>query len=308
MLEPILSITGLTLLYTSSLNSWSTSLNLLVLYLAWTSLLLTHSPLRIELFGTIITRVIFFWIPALFLSALDILLPSISAEWKIRTGGTLRFDVRAGEMFAVAMGNMILSVGLQGGMEWILTEVMGRKSMLRVSGRVPLPWELVWDLVRGVVLREILQYYTHRYLHSNASLYRKQHTSWQHSSPLILTPVLAHYDHPLPYLLYRFIPLYAPAAIFRFHAITYYIFLAVVSMEEVFLHTGFKRLFFSGLLSGAGRRNAGHFFTRGKVNYSAWGVLDWVHGTGGAKIDAKKSWKEVKERGAWQRGASRGRK
>ena len=133
-----------------------------------------------------------------------------------------------------------------------------------------------------------MQYYLHRfYLHSASGL----HTRWQHAppTPSPLWPALAHYDHPLPYLIHRFVPVYVPATFFRFHALTYFTFIAAVSLEEAFTHSGYEKLFFSSLLSGAGRRTAAHFASKGKGNYSAWGVLDWLHGTmvGGGRSEKK---------------------
>lgn len=160
MLDLLLSISGLTLLFTSSLTSWSTSLNLLFFYITWSTLLLAHSPLRIELFGTLISRFIFFWLPALFFYLLDTALPSITSQWKIRAGTSAQFDRRAGKVVAVAMGNMLLGVGIQGFVEWGLVEVAGWKSAVRVSSGIPLPGGVLWDLIRGLALREVC-YVTH---------------------------------------------------------------------------------------------------------------------------------------------------
>ncbi|PWW77353.1 hypothetical protein C7212DRAFT_174006 [Tuber magnatum] len=262
MLDAILTISGLTLFYSSALNSWSTSLNLLFFYITWSTLLLAHTPLRIELLGTLISRFIFFWLPALFFYLLDTALPSVTSELKTLAGTNARQYPRS----------------------------VGWKGAVRVSSGMPLPGGIVWDLVRGLVSKEILQYYLHRcVLHSTPGM----HTRWQHADPIPppLWPALAHYDHPLPYLVYRFIPVYAPAAYFRFHALTFFTFIAIVSLEEALTHTGYGKLFFSGLLSGAGRRSAVHFASGGRGNYSTWGVLDWLHGTmvgvGGGRTGGK---------------------
>src|SRR5205807_7821123 len=105
--------------------AWSTSLNLLFFYITWSTLLLAHPLLRIELLGTLILRFIFFWLPDLFFYLLDTALPSITSEWKIHAGTNAQFDRRAGKVFAVAMGNMLLGVGIQGVVEWALVEVAG---------------------------------------------------------------------------------------------------------------------------------------------------------------------------------------
>ncbi|CUS07893.1 unnamed protein product [Tuber aestivum] len=294
MLDAILTISGLTILYSTALNSWSTSLNLLFFYITWSTLLLAHSPLRIELFGTLISRLIFFWLPTLFFYLIDTGLPSITSGWKTHPGTSARFDWRAGKVFTVAMGNMLLGVGIQGVVEWTLVEVVGWKSAVRVSSGIPLPGGIAWDLVRGLALREILQYYLHCYvLHSASGM----HVRWQHAGPTPppLWPAMAHYDHPLPYLLNRFVPVYAPAAFFRFHALTYFAFITLVSLEEAFTHSGYEKLFFSGLLSGAAKRTAEHFASGGSGGYSTWWVLDWIHGTTVSARGGKKGRKQVSE-------------
>ncbi|KAG0126831.1 hypothetical protein HOY82DRAFT_672440 [Tuber indicum] len=300
LLDALLTLCGLTLLFSPTSPSWSTSLNLLFFYITWSTLLLAHPPLRVELLGTLISRFIFFWLPALFFYLLDTALPSITSEWKIHTGTNAQFDRWAGKVVTVAMGNMLLGVGVQGVVEWTLVEVAGWKSAVRVSSSMPLPGGVVWDLVRGLVLKEVLQYYLHRYyLHSAPSL----HTRWQHATPTPppLWPALAHYDHPLPYLIHRFIPVYAPAAFLHFHALTYFAFISIISLEEAFTHSGYGKPFFSGLVGGAGKRTAAHYSSKGMGNYSTWGVLDWVHGTlVGGKVGnrgGKKARGFVKERG-----------
>ncbi|KAG0639017.1 hypothetical protein HOY80DRAFT_905511, partial [Tuber brumale] len=279
LLDTLLSYYGLASLLAPTSPSWSTSLNLLFCYITWSTLLLAHPPLRVELLGTLVLRFIFFWLPALFFYLLDTALPRIiTSEWKIHAGTNAQFDRRAGKVVTVAMVNMLLGVGVQGAVEWALVEVAGWKSAVRVSIFMPLPSGVVWDLAMGLVLKEVLQYYLHRYyLHSASSL----HTRWQHTTPTPppLWPALAHYDHPLPYLIHRFIPVYASAAFLRFHVLTYFAFISMVSLEEAFTHSGYGKPFFPSLVSSAAKRTAVHFSSKGVGNYSAWGVLDWVHGT-----------------------------
>jgi hypothetical protein len=69
--------------------------------------------------------------------------------------------------------------------------------------------------------------------------------------------------------------------IFRFHILTYFLFLAVVSLEEAGAFSGYTALFFSALMSGTGRRVEKHFSSKGKVyNLNGfeiiWGmIIDW---------------------------------
>jgi hypothetical protein len=74
MFDTLLSLSALPLFF-SSYNSWSTSLNLLFFYITWSTLILSHSPLKIELIGSLIIRVLFFWVPALLFLLFDIASP-----------------------------------------------------------------------------------------------------------------------------------------------------------------------------------------------------------------------------------------
>lgn len=125
----------------------------------------------------------------------------------------------------------------------------------------------------------MLQYVIHRYaLHSPASFVTKHHKSWYHSlkSPF---PLTTHYDHPVPYLLSNFIPTYGPAALFRFHLLTYLIYLAIVSLEETFAYSGYSTMPTSFFLGGIARRVDTHLLSNGVGNFGPWGILDWICGT-----------------------------
>jgi len=127
---------------------------------------------------------------------------------------------------------------------------------------------------------KILQYYIHRdILHSSAGgTLARLHQSWHHSvtAPYSFT---AAYDHPLPYLLLRWIPLYVPAIAFRFHLTTYLIMIALTSLEELFTYSGYNVLPSTIMLRGMARRVDAHMMSQGKGNYGPLGVLDWVNGT-----------------------------
>ncbi|KAH8151810.1 uncharacterized protein LAJ45_03801 [Morchella importuna] len=279
MLEALLSLSGLTLLSTSVFTSWSTSLNLLFFYLTWSTLLLSQAPLKIEVLGTLAVRLIFFWIPSLLFLLFDTLLPSLSQDFKIRGAAALPNPRKSWKVVAWAMFNMLLGAGIQAAVETFLIDGIHWKSALRVSNALPMPGGVALDLLKAFLLREVLQYYIHRFvLHQGGELPQHLHMKWQHS---VASPwaAVAHYDHPLPWLLWKFLPVYLPAVIFRFHILTYFLFLAVVSLEEAGAFSGYTALFFSALMSGAGRRVEKHFGSKGKGNFSTWGVMDWIHGT-----------------------------
>lgn len=106
----------------------------------------------------------------------------------------------------------------------------------------------------------------------------RYHRSWYHSlnAPY---PLTAHYDHPIAYLLLKFLPTYGPAALFRYHMLTYIIYLSLISLEETFAYSGYKALPASVLIGGIARRADMHLLSGGDGNYGTWGIMDWVFGT-----------------------------
>lgn len=102
--------------------------------------------------------------------------------------------------------------------------------------------------------------------------------SWYHAlrAPF---PLTAHYDHPLVYLVGRFIPTYLPAMLFRFHMLTFLLYLTVISVEELFVYSGYTVMPTSFFMSGIARRTDEHVLTSGEGNFGPWGVMDWVCGT-----------------------------
>ena len=97
------------------------------------------------------------------------------------------------------------------------------------------------------------------------------HLSWQHSvSPPY--SFVANYDHPIPYLIHVFFPAYIPALFFHFHLITYYVYLAIVSVEETFAYSGYNVLPSALILGGIARRQEQHLWGDGRGNYGCFGL------------------------------------
>lgn len=119
----------------------------------------------------------------------------------------------------------------------------------------------------------------HRYaLHSKSSFLATYHKNWYHKLKAPF-PLTAHYDHPLAYLVYKFIPTYAPALLFRFHMLTYLVYLFTVSIEETFAYSGYTVMPTSFFLGGIARRTDMHLMEGGEGNFGPWGVADWICGT-----------------------------
>lgn len=308
MMDALVSIPVLSLFLVPALSSYATSLNLIFFYMTWTTLVLSHPPLRVEIFGTAAVRIVFYALPSLLFFLFDIFTPSAAVVVKAQgenglPGGKRRRNIRPRELKVAgwALLNLSLGVAAQAAIESALVRGLGFRSALKVSMRLPLPWEMVKDMARGLLGREvsllldrclvggrqwltlmrsqILTYVLHRYvLHSKSSLLAKYHQNWYHSlhAPF---PLTAHYDHPLAYMVYKFIPTYAPAMLCRFHMLTYLFYLSTISIEETFAYSGYTIMPTSFFLGGIARRTDMHLIDGRDGNFGAWGVLDWICGT-----------------------------
>lgn len=63
------------------------------------------------------------------------------------------------------------------------------------------------------------------------------------------------------------------------HILTYLILVAVFSLEETFVYSGYNVLPSTIMLRGMARRCDAHMMSGGDGNFGCLGVLDWCHGT-----------------------------
>ncbi|KAF3935381.1 hypothetical protein ABW20_dc0100902 [Dactylellina cionopaga] len=275
-------------------NYTASSLNLFFFWMTWTTLILSHPPLRVELFVTFLTRFVFFFLPAIIFTLFDNLLPSLagkepyvkSASQKtisVPTGRGKKKQVRfsnfnRGTLFAIFMtlGNLLLGLGVQAITEYIAVDIFGKERLLKVDSSLPYPWDVAKQIGYAIILREILIYYPHRHIHNtpHSPLY-KHHTHAQPStSSLNLTSA-----PPVDYLLLQFLPVYLPSVMLSFHLLTYLAFVAITSLVDVVCYSQYEYLpkaFFVGRIA---RRMRGHEECGGRGGYGWIGVLDWLHGT-----------------------------
>ncbi|KAI4148068.1 MAG: hypothetical protein L6R39_002897 [Caloplaca ligustica] len=285
-LDALLSVPALSFLLIPTFSSYSTSLNLLFFYLTWSTLILSNSPLKVEILGTLGIRVLFYLLPALGFLAFDAAVPNIAAKVKEHGKTALPTGEEQGgsrgrwwKIALVSTANVLLGVAMQSSVELLFTKILHIRSALKISTSLPMPWAIALDLIRGLFLREILSYVLHRYvLHHPDSFLTDDHLRWQHtvSAPYAF---VAHYDHPLAYLVRVFLPAYLPALMFRFHLLTYHMYLAIVSLEETFAYSGYNVLPSGLILGGIARRQERHLMNEGKGNYSCLGICDFVAGT-----------------------------
>ncbi|KAI9699014.1 MAG: hypothetical protein M1836_003203 [Candelina mexicana] len=308
-MDALASLPLLSFLLIPSMGSYSTSLNLLFFYMTWSTLILSHEPLYVEVIGTLAIRFLFFVLPSTLFLAFDSAIPSLAANLKAQGDVALPTRKRGSRIYTVvgiSALNLVLGVALQAAVETLFTQVIGIRSALKVTTTLPTPWGIAMSLLKGFVLREVgsmasfAHHLTHHALKSSSSVQQsrimmtmgvdaytlhspssplsKYHQSWHHSIEVPYSFV-ANYDNPLTWFFWRWLPTYGPAIIFRFHLLTYFIFLTFVSLEETFSYSGYSVLPSSFVLGGIARRQDVHSMTGGKGNFSPLGLMDLIHGT-----------------------------
>ncbi|KAI2791213.1 hypothetical protein POX_c04069 [Penicillium oxalicum] len=281
-----LSVPLLSFILLPTMSSYATTLNILFFYMTWSTLVWSHPPLRVEILSTGAFRMFFFVLPSILFFLFDVLTPSAAVIVKAHgeaglPGGRKRFKLRLKE-FKIAgwsIFNVCLALVMQAAVEWFLTRFLRVRSAIRVSTRIPSPWTIMQDIFLGLLFREALTYLVHRYaLHHPRSPLTKLHWAWYHELSLPF-PLTAQYDHPLVYLVHKFLPIYLPAMFFRFHMLTYLAFIAAISVEETFSYSGYTFMPTNFFLGGIARRKEIHLLEAGEGNFGPWGILDWIWGT-----------------------------
>jgi hypothetical protein len=328
IMDALLSLPALSFLLIPTMTSYSTSLNLLFFYITWSTLVLSHPPLRVEIVATLIVRILFYVGPSLAFLTFDTLLPSAAASLKALGPNGLSLPpgrhtytrdrvLRLAKIVAWSVLNTLLGVTLQSATELVFTRFLSIRSALRVTTTLPTPFAIAKDLLRGYVLREILAYTLHRYiLHPpvQPNILSFLHDAWYHAEIPAPFPLSATYDHPAAYFVRCFLPAYLPAVIFRFHLLTYMVYLALISLEETFAYSGYSTVPTNFILGGIARRTDSHVLCGGEGNFGPWGLVDWLMGTsvGGDVMDdvvAEADKHDVPERvdGAMQKAKKKGK-
>lgn len=161
-MDALFSIPIMSVFLIPVLSSYSTSLNLLFFYMTWSTLVLSHSRLRVEMFGTIAVRVIFYALPSILFFLFDILTPSAAVLIKAHgatglPGGRRRRKIHAKELKIAGWGlfNLFLGIAVQGVLETVLVQTLGKRSALKVSLKLPMPFEICRDLSLAMLGREV---------------------------------------------------------------------------------------------------------------------------------------------------------
>lgn len=296
MLSTVVGLPFLSILLIPTTGSYSTTLNFFFFYITWSTLILSHPPLRVEFIGTLVIRLVFYIFPSLFFAGFDALLPSAARSFKSEGLGPAALPLQRASrkrtlrylrFVGFSLLNVLLATIVQILLEILFTRVLGMRSALKVVTAPPSPFSIIKHIVFGYVLRDVFTYTIHRYvLHESDSPVQKWHESWFHSLPSTY-PLCASYDHPVPYLLHRFLPAYLPAMLFRFHMLTYIMYLTLISIEETWTYSGYSTLPTNFILGGIARRTDEHLLQGAAGNFGTLGLADWLMGssTGGDIVE-----------------------
>lgn len=255
-------------------------MNLLFFYMTWSTLVLSHSPLKIELIGTLAVRIVFWLVPSLFFLLFDTLVPSLAESIKLYGSASVprRNASSLARQTLLAVLNLALFTALEAAISLAATALLNRP-LFKTSTTLPLPWQIIKHIITLYAAREVLTYYIHRHiLHSRGTIGRL-HTQYAHSRKAAAPySMMLYTDHPLPLMLNRLLPVYLPSLVTRPHLLTYFLFVLLTTIEEMLSMSGYNVV--PGIMiGGITRRTATHYASGGRGNYGAWGLLDWIHGT-----------------------------
>ncbi|KAK4134640.1 hypothetical protein BT67DRAFT_402468, partial [Trichocladium antarcticum] len=278
----------------SAPTSWSTSLNIFFFYITWSTLVLSHSALKIEIIGTTALRIALWLAPSLFFLAFDTLLPSLAKT--IKHNGASALPPRSAKTLAKLVGLALLNLGLETALEAAISHGLAtvlKTPLFRTSTTLPPARQMATHLGLLLAARELLTYAIHRHLlhgHPLPAPFPRTvtrlaalHTTHAHRARAPAPSLAAKTDHPLPHLLHRFAPLYLPAAALslalpaRLHLLTYLLFAGAVALEETLTLSGYA-VVPGVVMGGVARRTAAHYATRGRGCFGTWGLLDWLLG------------------------------
>ncbi|KFX91410.1 hypothetical protein V490_05925 [Pseudogymnoascus sp. VKM F-3557] len=247
---------------------------------AWEATVEAYSPQALEICGTLIVQLAFFWIPCAFYQSIDILFPAFAHRHKIQPAPKQPNAPELWYCFYIVVRNQVMATVLHVALLFGVS-YLGETSSYRIDTSLPGAFEIIRDLVFCIAIREVLFYYSHRLLHQ-PRFYVPIHKF--HHRFIAPVAMAAEFAHPLEHILSNMLPVSVPPQLIGAHIITAWAFIAYVLLETVTVHSGYD---FGGNLASMHDLHHEKFM----VNFGTVGWLDRFHGTYKAetpKVEAKK--------------------
>ncbi|KHN94119.1 Sterol desaturase family [Metarhizium album ARSEF 1941] len=280
MLDLLLSIPILSYVFFPTTGaSISTSVNIIFFYMTWTSLVFSHPALELHLSGVVVVRVIFWLIPSLVFLLFDAGFPGLAEGFKLggRSALPTRDARKLAKMLALALLNVLACLASEAAVSVAYT-LLFKRHVFRMSTTLPLPWTIFRHCLFIFASRELLNFYTHRYVLHGSSWLARKHMAFAHANAGAPFSLQAFTDYPLATLLHRCLPVLLPSVLIHTHMLTYFLVLIITSIEETLAMSGYTVV--PGIImSGIAQRTAIHYAGKGASNFGAYGVLDWAHST-----------------------------
>lgn len=177
---------------------------------AWASLLLRYPATTIDFVVSLLNPIISFWIPGFILTYL---LPSPPFT-KIQPVSRQPSNPKILRGALISLRNQAVIHGLHAASFYILHRDPAHppKPRFRIEAPLPGPWEIAWQYVVALVIREAMFYYSHRVFHWRG-VYQYVHK--MHHEFVTPTAWSAQYCTVLEHLVANVLPILIPGVLLK---------------------------------------------------------------------------------------------